>query len=77
MIAGMLFVILLGILILGYGVLLMRKPSFGWRANEGWKVEGDSEPSDAYLVSSQIRGLVGIVFGGFLILMGVLKIVLA
>ncbi|MDR9857216.1 hypothetical protein RJP21_26825 [Paenibacillus sp. VCA1] len=77
MIVEMTFFILIGIVILGFGVLMMRKPSFGWRANEGWKVEGDSEPSDAYLVTAQIRGLVMIVLGAFLVLMGILKIALA
>ncbi|WP_136608349.1 DUF6199 family natural product biosynthesis protein [Paenibacillus dokdonensis] len=66
--------ILFGIIILALGVIQIRKPAWGWRANEGWKVEGESEPSEAYLVLAEIGGILIVVMGAFLILVGIFKL---
>ncbi|MEC0241672.1 hypothetical protein P4H66_17785 [Paenibacillus dokdonensis] len=66
--------ILFGIIILALGVIQIRKPAWGWRVNEGWKVEGESEPSEAYLVLAEIGGILIVVMGAFLILVGIFKL---
>ena len=65
---------LLGMIILALGVIQIRNPSWGWRANEGWKVEGESEPSEAYLVLAEIGGILIVVMGALLILIGIFKL---
>lgn len=45
------------------GVVNIIFPSFAWYLKEGWKVDGDSEPSDAYLVLTRISGIIAIVIG--------------
>ncbi|WP_326403595.1 DUF6199 family natural product biosynthesis protein [Paenibacillus ottowii] len=41
--------ILIAIAFFTFGILSKRNPTWGWRANEAWKIKGDSEPSDAYI----------------------------
>lgn len=65
---------LLGIIILALGVIQIRNPSWGWKANEAWKVEGESEPSEAYLVLAEIGGILIVVMGAFLLLVGIFKL---
>ncbi|WP_425464219.1 DUF6199 family natural product biosynthesis protein [Paenibacillus zeisoli] len=61
----------IGIISLSLGLVHLIKPNWGWYINEGWKVEGDSEPSEAYLVMAQLGGIVGIVAGVILCLVGI------
>lgn len=63
--------IIIGIIFLALGLIQLLKPKWGWYINEGWKVEGDSEPSEAYLVLAQLGGIVGIIAGVILCLKGI------
>lgn len=62
MFAGI-FALLLGLCVIAFGIYVRRHPDFAWRMNEGWKVKGDSEPSNAYLDSMKFSGAAAIVFG--------------
>ncbi|WP_323873181.1 hypothetical protein [Paenibacillus polymyxa] len=57
-------------------MLSKRNPTWGWRANEAWKIKGDSEPSDAYIDDMKFRGSVSILFGFFFLTCGLLVIFL-
>ncbi|MBP1176760.1 hypothetical protein JOE49_004012 [Paenibacillus sp. PvR133] len=50
--------ILIAIIFFSLGILSKRNPTWGWRANEAWKIKGDSEPSDAYIDDMKFRGSV-------------------
>ncbi|WP_059054481.1 DUF6199 family natural product biosynthesis protein [Paenibacillus senegalimassiliensis] len=45
-------------------------PSFAWYIKEGWKVDGDSEPSEAYLSITRFGGIIAIIIGIILFLAG-------
>ncbi|MFC3746695.1 DUF6199 family natural product biosynthesis protein [Paenibacillus sp. GCM10012306] len=68
------FLIILGSLIISLGIFTIRKPTFGWRMNEAWKVKGDSEPSEAYKDMAKFGGLITIILGSFLFLGGILNL---
>ncbi|CAH0121241.1 MULTISPECIES: DUF6199 family natural product biosynthesis protein [unclassified Paenibacillus] len=55
--------IFLGLFIMAIGLLNILKPSFAWYLKEGWKVDGDSEPSDAYLTLTRIGGVLAFIMG--------------
>ncbi|MNH84891.1 hypothetical protein D3C87_316210 [compost metagenome] len=63
--------LIFGIICLSLGLIQLLKPSWGWYINESWKVEGDSEPSEAYLVLAKLGGIIGIVAGVILCLKGI------
>lgn len=65
---------LAGIAIIAYGFFVRNKPAFGWRFNEGWKIKGDSEPSESYLESMKFSGFVAVILGTFLLLGGLLSL---
>lgn len=65
---------LIGIAIIAYGFFVRNKPSFGWRFNEGWKIKGDSEPSESYLEYMKFSGFVAVILGAFLLLGGLLSL---
>ncbi|WP_246772652.1 DUF6199 family natural product biosynthesis protein, partial [Paenibacillus polymyxa] len=54
--------ILIAIIFFSLGILSKRNPTWGWRANEAWKIKGDSEPSDAYIDDMKFRGSVSILY---------------
>ncbi|MBU5673856.1 DUF6199 family natural product biosynthesis protein [Paenibacillus brevis] len=56
-----------GLVIIGIGCLNLFFPSLGWHMKEGWKVDGDSEPSDTYLTMTRLGGLFAL-FVGFIVL---------
>ncbi|WP_230877799.1 DUF6199 family natural product biosynthesis protein [Paenibacillus polymyxa] len=68
--------ILFAIIFFALGILSKRNPTWGWRANEAWKIKGDSEPSDAYINDMKFRGSVSILFGSFFLVCGLLVIFL-
>ncbi|WP_425466200.1 DUF6199 family natural product biosynthesis protein [Paenibacillus methanolicus] len=43
-------------------------PSFGWYLREGWKVDGDSEPSDAYIFWSRFGATIAILLGLYVLI---------
>ena len=42
-------------------------PGFFWFLSEGWKVRGDSEPSDAHLLLTRLGSILGIIIIGYMI----------
>ncbi|QWU18494.1 hypothetical protein KP014_23790 [Paenibacillus sophorae] len=67
------FLIILGLLIIALGIFAISKPTFGWSLSEGWKVKGDSEPSDAYIGSIKFGGAVSIMLGSLILIGGILN----
>ena len=66
--------LLFGLLIIAWGIFTIKKPDFGWRMNEGWKVKGDSEPSDSYLDTVKLGGVACILVGSLLLIGGILNL---
>ncbi|NWL90162.1 MULTISPECIES: DUF6199 family natural product biosynthesis protein [unclassified Paenibacillus] len=62
---------LIGIICIIIGVLNLAKPEFAWYLKEGWKVDGDSEPSDTYLTLTRISGGVAIFVGILVFFVGI------
>ncbi|MNO43050.1 hypothetical protein D3C76_332590 [compost metagenome] len=60
----------MGILFIIIGFLNICFPSFAWYLKEGWKVDGDSEPSETYLALTRLGGIVAVVIGIFVFLSG-------
>ena len=48
-------------LVLVVCVLQTLFPDFFWSLSEGWKVRGDSEPSDAWLLMTRVGSILGII----------------
>ncbi len=42
-------------------------PDLFWSWSEGWKVQGDSEPSDAWLFMTRFGSLVGVIIAGYML----------
>lgn len=61
--AGLIFTVI--------GILNIVNPNFAWYLKEGWKVDGDSEPSDFYVALTKLGGVIGVVFGVILFLTGI------
>ncbi|MED5018810.1 hypothetical protein P9847_15985 [Paenibacillus chibensis] len=61
--AGLIFTVI--------GILNIVNPNFAWYLKEGWKVDGDSEPSDSYVALTKIGGVIGVVFGVILFFTGI------
>ncbi|MNH46461.1 hypothetical protein D3C79_1092550 [compost metagenome] len=45
------------------GLLNLFFPSFAWFLKHGWAVNGESEPSEAFLVLTRIGGVIAAVIG--------------
>lgn len=71
MFGGIIF-LLFGLSIIAFGIYTRRYPDFGWRMKEGWKVRGDSEPSDDYIDSIKFSGVIAISIGALMIVFGIL-----
>ncbi|WHX47631.1 hypothetical protein QNH46_15920 [Paenibacillus woosongensis] len=52
------------------GLLGLFFPAFGWYIRYGWMVNGDSEPSEAFIAMSRIGGGLAIFFGLLVLLTG-------
>ncbi|UNK20464.1 hypothetical protein MNQ98_10810 [Paenibacillus sp. N3/727] len=61
---------LFAFIFIGIGVLARKNPTLGWKMNEGWKVKGDSEPSDAYIDSVKFGGTISICLGSIFLVFG-------
>ncbi|WP_106766752.1 DUF6199 family natural product biosynthesis protein [Paenibacillus faecalis] len=66
----------IAIILIGFGIWIRKKPDFGWQFNEGWKVNGDSEPSYAYLEWAKFGGLITICLGSIFLVFGLMTIFL-
>ncbi|WP_238652884.1 DUF6199 family natural product biosynthesis protein [Paenibacillus piscarius] len=71
---GAIIILIIGIAINAFGLYVRRNPTFGWRMNVGWKVQGDSDPSDAYISHMRFSGAVALWLGSFVIVMGILNL---
>ncbi|OPA80312.1 hypothetical protein BVG16_06140 [Paenibacillus selenitireducens] len=60
-----------GIIIIAIGLLNIFKPEFAWYLKEGWKVDGDSEPSDTYLTLTRFGGVVATIMGFIVLMSGI------
>ncbi|BBH19711.1 hypothetical protein Back11_10560 [Paenibacillus baekrokdamisoli] len=45
------------------GLLGIFFPTLGWYIRYGWMVDGDSEPSDAFIFMSRLGGFIAIILG--------------
>lgn len=52
------------------GLLGLFFPTFGWYIRYGWMVDGDSEPSEAFIAMSRIGGGIGVFLGLLVLLAG-------
>ncbi|AOZ92262.1 DUF6199 family natural product biosynthesis protein [Paenibacillus crassostreae] len=67
--------IITGIVAIALGLLNIYNPSFSWKFNEGWKVRGESEPSETYLSVTKFCGLISTLFGLLLLIAGIFKLI--
>lgn len=67
---------LFAMILIGIGILARKHPTFGWRMNEGWKVKGDSEPSDPYIDLVKFGGLISICLGSIFFVLGMMTLLL-
>ncbi|MNN84778.1 hypothetical protein D3C81_2019810 [compost metagenome] len=67
------FLLIFGIGIIVLGLYIRKHPTFAWERNEAWKVQGDSEPSGAYIDYMTFIGAVCIWVGAFFAVMGMLQ----
>ncbi|WP_052380639.1 DUF6199 family natural product biosynthesis protein [Paenibacillus camerounensis] len=67
------YLLLLGIGMIAFGLYIRKHPDFAWKMSEGWKVQGDSEPSRTYLSLMTFRGTVSISIGALFIIFGLLQ----
>ncbi|OZB91065.1 DUF6199 family natural product biosynthesis protein [Paenibacillus sp. XY044] len=56
-------VIFAGILFIVIGILNIVNPKFAWYLKEGWKIDGDSEPSETYIALTRFGGIFALIFG--------------
>jgi len=68
------FMLIMGLVINALGLYVRKHPTFGWRMNEGWKVKGDSEPSDAYIDYMTFAGAAALWAGSFFVVVGILRL---
>ncbi|PZM66852.1 DUF6199 family natural product biosynthesis protein [Paenibacillus dendritiformis] len=64
-------IVFCGLIAIAIGFLNIFKPSFAWYLKEGWKVNGDSEPSDTYLTLTKLGGVVVLIMGVVLVVAGI------
>jgi hypothetical protein len=63
-------VVFVSLLFIVPGLLGIFFPTFGWYLRYGWMVDGDSEPSDAFIFISRIGGAIGIILGLIVLISG-------
>ncbi|GAA0135848.1 hypothetical protein YSY43_26880 [Paenibacillus sp. YSY-4.3] len=66
--------IIIGLAATALGIFSYLKPTFGWNMSEGWKVKGESEPSDIYIDFIKLGGVVSIMLGSFFLIGGILNL---
>lgn len=68
----MLWSIFGGIIILALGMVMFLKPHIVWRLTEEWKSYGADEPSDLYLKSTKIGGILFALVGVIMMILPLL-----
>lgn len=51
-------VIIIAIIVLTMNII---NPAFAWHLRGGWNVKGDSEPSEEFLFTQRIAGILGLI----------------
>lgn len=54
---------LLSIIFIGVGFIMLINPKFIFELTEGWKNNSDSEPSDLYIFSVRVGGIIALILG--------------
>lgn len=67
--------ILFGMVFIAVGYYNYTKPEAFWEWNEGWKVKGDSEPSEVYVMWTKQTGIVAAIVGLLMFLGGLLALI--
>lgn len=67
--------ILFGIGLIAVGYYNHVKPEAFWEWNKGWKVKGDSEPSEVYIMWTKQTGIVAAIVGFFFFAGGVIALI--
>lgn len=68
----MLWSILGGMIILALGMVMFLKPHIVWRLTEEWKSYGADEPSDLYLKSTKMGGILFALVGVIMMILPLL-----
>ena len=68
----MLWSILGGMIILALGIVMFLKPHIVWRLTEEWKSYGADEPSDLYLKSTKMGGILFALVGVIMMILPLL-----
>ncbi len=68
----MLWSIFGGIIILALGMVMFLKPHIVWRLTEEWKSYGADEPSDLYLKSTKMGGILFALVGVIMMILPLL-----
>lgn len=58
-----------GIIILMLGIVIFLKPHFIWKVTEEWKSYRADEPSDLYIKSTKLGGILFALFGVTIIIL--------
>ena len=75
MIFNGIILLIFGIGIISLGIYVRKNPTVWWHSSEGWKVKGDSEPSEAFIESRTFSGAVAIWVGAFFCIFGILQFI--
>lgn len=67
--------ILFGTGLIAMGYYQYKKPDAFWHWNEGWKVKGDSEPSEVYIMWTKQLGIVGAIVGFIMVAGGLAAVI--
>ena len=65
----MLSTILVGIIVFALGMFVFLKPNLVWKLQEKWKSNHADEPSEAYLKTEKIRGILFALLGMIMIIL--------
>lgn len=68
----MLWSIFGGMIILALGIVMFLKPHIVWRLTEEWKSYGADEPSDLYLKSTKMGGILFALVGVIMMILPLL-----
>lgn len=67
--------ILFGMVLIAVGCFHYKKPEAFWEWKEGWKVNGDSEPSELYIMWTKQTGIVAAIVGLLMFAGGLLALI--
>lgn len=65
----MLFSVLGGMIVFALGMFIFLKPNLVWKLREEWKSSRADEPSELYLKTTKIHGILYALIGMFMIIL--------